>query len=282
MRAAYGEPLAVERLGGMSVASVWRVRFAAASLIVKVSRRGAERSFYERIAPVLREAGVPIPLLEWSGSSEGNHWLVLEDLPAELDSPAGQAWTPDPRMMNVLARLHLATRDLALDLEPPGIRWTESVSEQAAECFPPQVRSPVMERFGALQDQWSSLPTGWCWISGDPSRPNWGMRNNGEAMLFDWELFRRGAPWEDLAPMVPGLPQREQFDACALAYREAIGSCGEAFPWDIDWFARAMAVAKVATVVTLLAANAGGRAHVPAEYVADLVARVPPWLESLE
>ncbi len=42
-------------------------------------------------------------------------------------------------------------------------------------------------------------------ISGDSNAGNWGQRENGELVLFDWERFSTGHVAIDLAPLIEGM-----------------------------------------------------------------------------
>jgi aminoglycoside phosphotransferase (APT) family kinase protein len=284
LRGAYGRPLAVEPLGGMSVARVYRVRFSHRSLIVKTSPRPAEARFYERVAPRLRDAGVPIPRLECVAHLLGAHWLVLEDIPAPLPVPPLDRWRPDPRVITVLARLHRVTHEWPPDVpESHTWAWTDRITDRALTCFPADIAAELAPTLRTLQYEAAHLADGWCWISGDASPPNWGVRPGGGLALFDWELYRPGLPAADLAPTVPGLPSPDRFRqtaACYLdAWREVDG--GLCLPWSLEALARDIAVAKAVTVVMLLRAHADKLARVPDEVVKQLVETVPPWLQRL-
>jgi hypothetical protein len=277
-----GRQASVERLGGMSVARVYRVRSAGRSVVVKTSPRTAEARFYERVAEPLRRAGVPAPRLEHLTWTPDGPWLVIEDIPAPFPTPSADSWQPDMRVMAVLARLHRATRAWTPDFpDAPPRAWTDQATETALSVLPPDTARAITPPLRALQHEAARLASGWCWISGDASPPNWGLRADGSPALFDWELFRRGVPASDLAPAVPGLPAPEQFRLAAAAYLAAWRDMGEALPWSLDELARDVAVAKVATVVMLLSAHATNAARVPDHYIAWLLADVPPWLARL-
>ncbi|WP_390909508.1 phosphotransferase family protein [Pantoea ananatis] len=47
---------------------------------------------------------------------------------------------------------------------------------------------------------------------------NWGKRENGELVLFDWERFGPGSPATDLAPLVKGMGREEDYRAIARRY----------------------------------------------------------------
>jgi aminoglycoside phosphotransferase (APT) family kinase protein len=280
LRRMHGEPLAVERLGGMSVARVYRVRFAARSVVVKTSPRPAEARFYESTAGRLRAAAVPIPRLEWLAHLPEGHWLVLEDIPTPLPVLPPDRWQPDPRVIAVLVRLHQTTRRMALDFPyAQAHAWTDGVTDTALRCFPTEGAEELAPRLRALQYQSAHLAAGWCWISGDTSPPNWGVRPDGTVALYDWELFRPGVPASDLAPVVPGLGDPDEFRRVAADYLAECDRSGEPLPWTLDALTRDVALAKLATVVMLLAAHAEGRARIPEDHIAWLVAAVPSWLQ---
>jgi hypothetical protein len=282
IRRMYGVPVAVERLGGMSVARVYRARFAEGSLIVKTSPRPAESLFYERVAGRLRQAGVAIPGLEWVAHLPDGHWLIIEDVPEPLPVPPRERWRPDPRVVAALVRLHRATRDWALDFPESRAReWSDDATDAALTCFPAGAARGLAPLLRALQQEARRLAEGWCWISGDPSPPNWGVRGDGSAVLYDWELFRRGLPATDVAITVAGLGDTEKYRLAAGSYLEEWSRVGGGLPWTAETIARDIAVAKVGTVVMLLRAHADGAARVPAEHVAWLVEAVPGWVRSL-
>jgi aminoglycoside phosphotransferase (APT) family kinase protein len=282
LRRTYGEPSGADQLGGMSLGRVYRVRFPGGSVIVKTSPRPSEALFYETVAGRLREAGIPIPEMEWSCHLPDSHWLILEDIPDPLPVPPLDRWRPDPRVVAVLARLHRTTRDWALAFpEARALVWTDRVTDAALTCFPARVATALEPHLRALQREARHLAEGWCWISGDTSPPNWGVCRDGGLALYDWELFRRGVPASDLAPAIAALGDGEQYRQIAARYLDAWGRAGEALPWSLDTLARDVALAKVAAVTMLLRAYADASARVPGDHITWLVASAPSWVQSL-
>jgi aminoglycoside phosphotransferase (APT) family kinase protein len=282
LRRTYGEPLGADRLGGMSLGQVYRVHFPDGSVIVKTSPRPSEVLFYETVAGRLRQSGIPIPEMEWSCHLPDSHWLVLEDIPDPLPVPPLDRWRPDQRVVAVLARLHRTTRAWGLAFpEARAHAWTDRVTDAALTCFPAGVAAELEPHLRALQSEARHLAEGWCWISGDASPPNWGVRRDGGLALYDWGLFRRGVPASDLAPAIPGLGDVDQYRQIAARYLDAWGGAGEVLPWSLDMLARDVALAKVAAVTMLLRAHADAVARVPTDYITWLVGRVPSWVQSL-
>jgi hypothetical protein len=110
-------------------------------------------------------------------------------------------------------------------------------------------------------------------ISGDPNPLNWGLRDDGTAVLFDWERLTIATPALDLAIAVPGLGDWIAFRAVAAGY---LGDARER----ADALARDIAAAKVWSVVELLAGVAAGAVTLsfPVERLTDTL---PSWLRKL-
>lgn len=281
LRLRYGEPLAVERLGGMSLGRVYRVRFASRSVIVKTSPVSAEADFYRSVAGWLRAAGVPIPELELAVDLSDSHWLVLEDIPAPLSPVQQDRWWQDERMLMALARLHATTRGWTLDAPAAPVRtWTDRVTDTALTCFPAAVAAELAAPLRRMQRESQHLREPWCWISGDPNPTNWGVRANGTLVLYDWERFQRGIPATDLAITVAGLGDRGTYAELAAGYATAWPS-DEALPWSVETLARDIALAKVATVIEFICLYAEGAVRPVDGLIPALRERVPPWIHAL-
>ena len=57
-------------------------------------------------------------------------------------------------------------------------------------------------------------------ISGDTNAGNWGIRQKGDAVLFDWERFGTGSPAIDLAPLIKGMGNISDFVHFAERYQD--------------------------------------------------------------
>ncbi|HYI15257.1 MAG TPA: hypothetical protein VEX37_07700, partial [Thermomicrobiales bacterium] len=134
----HGAPSRAERLAGMSLNGVWRVLFDDASVIVKAGASENESRFYERVAPSMRAAGIPIPALYLTHHEPERHWLVIEDIPTPLPIPSAGDWQPDERIVAILARLHATTRAEPPDLpEQEPHRWDPDATSAALNCLKP-------------------------------------------------------------------------------------------------------------------------------------------------
>jgi hypothetical protein len=210
----------------------------------------------------------------------GLNWLAIELLDPLAWPRPGEP--PDERVMATLARLHHATATLPIAVEPAVIgAWQPGDSEAALGWFEDTVAVELKPRLAHFEGEARRLADPWCWISGDPSPANWGQRSGGEVALFDWELFRPGVPATDLAITAAGFPARVDFEAVAGGYLTACVALGVAMPWTAAELARDMAVAKLGTMVVLLAGQARGHSNVPSHYIDRLVAGLPEWVAAI-
>lgn len=211
-----GTPVGLERLAGLSGATVRRVRFARLNLVIKVTSERTEFEFYRTVAPVLRARGIGIPELVVAGSLPDGYWLALEHIPEPLPSAR---WVADDDQMRALRRLHRNTLDLP-DLDDVVFtpEWTTAMTESALAWLPAPVAARVRRLLRPIRRAALSLFRPKCFISGDPNPRNWGLRADGSLVLFDWERFGRATPAIDVAITIPGLPDRDVLTTVAAGY----------------------------------------------------------------
>lgn len=124
--------------------------------------------------------------------------------------------------------------------------WSASALEKSLSLLELPARAErQMRRF---QQAGSVLFRQECLISGDTNAGNWGRRENGDTILFDWERFGTGSPAIDLAPLVKGMGSKQSI--LQLAERYSVF----ATHLDADRLAREIALAKawIVTEVVLL------------------------------
>ena len=278
----YGTPLAIERLGGMSGGRVYRVRCPGRSVVVKGTSRPWEVDFYRAVAPALAQRGVATPALEWSGQDGATWWLVLEDVPHPLPQAR---WLADPELLAMLRRLHASAIPHAP--ERPGAyrpAWTPGMTGAALSLLSGPVARRLAPLLESIRGAHPHLFAPRCPISGDPNPLNWGLRDDGTLVLYDWERFCYGTPALDLAITVPGLGDAAAFHRVAATYLRAARAESrptERAPRDtVEQLARDIAAAKVWTMVEFLGLAASGavRGGVPIE---ALVGRFPDWVRQV-
>jgi hypothetical protein len=273
LQGAYGDLTDMERLGGMSDAEVSRLQFRKKSVILKVSTRPGEAQFYKRAAPVLRGHAIPLPYVELNIEANSVCWLVLEDVPQPLPR---ERWFCDSEMLMILNRLHTLDLKLPTMFNPV---WTDTMTEKALACFGNDEAARFKTRLNSLQALYQHVFRQECLISADPNPKNWGLRDNGDIMLYDWERFSYGTPAIDLAITVPGLGNMEQFTQVAATYLQERERSGGAYPVPVEQLARDMAAAKLWAVVELLSGYQDGDENTVVRFI---VSGFEAWLEGLE
>jgi hypothetical protein len=267
----------IEKLGGMSGSGVWRATFGNKSVVLKKSRRPLESDFYQNIAPALRRQGVAIPAVYWQGcDGDSAYWLALESVPAPLPR---DRWGADPEILKILGNLHRATLPAQPDLtglfQPV---WNDAMTANALERLD---LDPA--RFGMALREWQAKaqllfrPTHP--ISADPNPANWGLREDGAAVLFDWERFTFGSPAIDVAIITTGLPTRGKLQQSAQKYLEVNPNTLEQ---SLENFAEDVKIAKIWVTLEFIYDFATRPATgIPESTIAWLRVEMPGWLESL-
>lgn len=275
----FGKPLRVLSLGeGQSQANVWRVQFPRQSVIIKRTQQLRERLFYTTIAPLLRDAGIPIPHLEWSDMVADVQWLLLEDIPNPLPRTR---WQADLEVLAVLRRLHQShlphQNDLSMFFYPA---WSAELTQDALVCFPAASANHLSFLLQEVQQDHQYLFAPQCWISADPNPTNWGVRHDGTVVLYDWERFGRGTPAIDLAITVPGLGEMTTFRAVADRYlSEPVHSLPQAVS-SRETLLHDMVIAKAWTVIEYLSMYSRG-APARSTTISTLIQQFPVWLNDI-
>lgn len=257
----------IETLRGKSGARVYRAHFPNDSVIVKESAK--EARFYRNIAPVLRANAIPLPE---TVAIFGDSWVVLEDIPLPANAD-------DARMVAILARLHTIVAEIQIeDAYMP--TWTEELTEKALACFSDDLARQFRPVFADLRHQAQALFQPEVYISGDPNLANWGARQVGTLILFDWERFTRGTPAIDLAITVAGLGNQEQFSKTAQVYLDERRKLGCDYEISAENLAESMVLAKLLIVIEFLSNYTDGRLQPDATL--DYIRReLPAWMKAL-
>jgi hypothetical protein len=269
VEAEVGGPPAVELLGGTSGRRVARVSGPGGAVVVKQGAHPREVAFYRDVAPHL-EPGITVPRAVVADSA----WLVLEHVPEPLPR---ERWLGDTSVMRSLAALHRseAARDRVGDPFQPG--WTSSLTQAAVQRLDRDDRdrtAGVVDRLRHEADRWL---TGDVLVSGDPSPPNWGQRDDGTLVLFDWERAGVATPAVDVAITVPGMPTRDQLEIVAAEYLQVQHRAH--VHWSHEDFTRGLAVVKTWSYLELLAEQRDDAALVEVQH--RLARALPAWVAAL-
>jgi aminoglycoside phosphotransferase (APT) family kinase protein len=193
-----------------------------------------------------------IPALEAVRHADEGDWLIVENIPHPLPQ---ERWWADPEILAVLRSLHRAT--FQAPHQYPGVfrpGWGSDMTDSALSLFPERTAAEVRPLLSSMQEGAAHLFAPLCSISGDPNPSNWGLREDGSLVLFDWERFGAGTPALDLAITVPGLGKEDDRRAVASAYLVGWPDA----PFALDRLIPDMALAKAWTVVELLSGYAEG------------------------
>jgi len=158
-----------------------------------------EFAFYQHTAARLNQAGIATPAL--LSADPGLRKLRLEYLPCTLDQTAVAA----DEILAMLGRLHGYPRSPEWLYHRHG--WSETALEKTLRLLAlPDRTAQQLRSFQRASDVLFNDQT---LISGDSNAGNWGKRESGEIVLFDWERFGTGSPAIDLAPLIKGMGSRE-------------------------------------------------------------------------
>lgn len=266
----------LEKLGGMSGSSVYRASLGNKLVILKNSVRSQESEFYKNMAPSLGEQGVAIPEVYWQGDADGLHWLALENIPQLLPR---ERWGADPQVLVILGNLHRATLPTGLDLSRlyrPA--WDDAMTENAVKMLDLDSMR-LVPTLREWQEKAQLLFRPDTLISADPNPGNWGLREDGSAVLFDWERFTFGSPAIDVSIITTGLPGKAALRHNAGRYLEVNPNIVDK---TLDDFAEDVKIAKAwSTVEFIYDFATHPDTGIPLDTIEWLREEMPGWLESL-
>ncbi|CAE6901535.1 thiamine kinase activity [Vibrio sp. B1ASS3] len=231
--------------------------------VLKQGASKIELCFYQEVAPKL--VGVNSPaLLKIEGSN-----LYIERIAntISLDELRNRS-----DLYFQLASIHLSKYRPVVPVKTH--RWTTIDTHEALGTlgFSGEVASAI-ERLQSISSQIFEYDT---LISGDTNDGNWGTRNNGELVLFDWERFGQGSPAIDLAPLVKGLGRISDYEKIISQYIEHNTAISETKLLEHLIIAKCWIVIEVVNILV--------RRNNPEKnkYINWFQANIPKWLTSVE
>ncbi|AZI86235.1 aminoglycoside phosphotransferase [Kosakonia sp. CCTCC M2018092] len=201
--------MTAENLAQMGAARVVkRVNAAGITVIEKAPVSKVEYAFYHQVAPELKRAEILTPALLAANAS--SRALTLEAIP----SPVSQQNVTCDAIVSMLARLHRFAPDRNWHYHTH--RWPDAQLELSLHLLAlPEAATRALRRCQRDSDRLFAEAG---LISGDSNAGNWGQRENGEFVLFDWERFSTGHPAIDLAPLIKGMGTPEEYQRLAARY----------------------------------------------------------------
>lgn len=245
-------------LHGIGSVGAYRCFSTQESVVAKVTPSRQEYAVYSEIRPRLTHWGVSMPETLGHGQEGQTFWWVMEDVPRPLPK---HRWQADPAMVETLFRLHARSWQSAFPIPNPfRPQWTDETTLAAVSCFDKGGRSTLAHHLALWKQAAIPLLNPCCWISGDPNPTNWGIREDGAVVLFDWERFGLGTPAIDLAITMPGLGSRggkleRSLASYYIGFWERTGSTA---PYTVASLAQSIRIAKVWSSVDFLGMFARG------------------------
>ena len=192
-------------LSKMGSAKVTLVNRNGVPCIRKQGAGEVEISFYQHAAQHL--SGVHSPkLLAVEGDT-----LFIEHIPHSLTINELQTTS---EVYQQLSRIHQSQYSPSFAVKEHS--WSTSDTEAALMSLNlPQVTQDSLLHIQKFSDALFHHNT---LVSGDTNQGNWGKRDNGQIVLFDWERFGYGSPAIDLAPLVSQMGTLSDYECIVDQY----------------------------------------------------------------
>ena len=212
-------------LAQMGTAHVRKTRYLNQSAIEKQNTSEVEIHFYQHCAPLLKESGVNSPSIYQADPLSNK--LVMEFIPTTISA---EALFLEPKALAHLAAIHklspsqIIGPDSKTDKHPLNTialhthEWTQQQTDITFACL--RLPDQTMAFIENIRSRSQCLFRKDHLISGDSNHGNWGLRENGELVQFDWERFGYGSPAIDLAPMIPKMGARDDYKNIAKRYAQ--------------------------------------------------------------
>ncbi len=230
--------------------------------IRKSGASAVERHFYQYAASHLSGLNTPALL------KVEEETLFLEQIPHPVTLTQ---LNHNEQTFVQLASLHNTNYQPDFAVKKHGWPLADTDEALSVLCLP----EATNEQIHHIQQVGNELFEESCLISGDSNQGNWGTRDNGQLVLFDWERFGYGSPAIDLAPLVPRMGSLAEYEAIIEHYlRHSSLLSG-------DRLLRHLVIAKcwlIIEVTNLLTRRAKPQAQ---QYLEWYRQQVPHWLESV-
>ncbi|MGR5209018.1 phosphotransferase [Vibrio rotiferianus] len=199
-----------KELSQMGTAQVYLVEMDGRKVIEKRNPTRVEVAFYQQHSATFNQLGILVPKFVGFDTEQDTLWI--EYIPHQIDQ---DFLLQDPRILSRLVRIH--------QTPPPSDNvlfkthnWTEQATASALETLQLDAQTEACLRHFKTKAQY--LFKSQTLLSGDSNAGNWGLRDNGELVLFDWERFSTGHPAIDLSPLVAGMGTMEDYKQVTKQY----------------------------------------------------------------
>ncbi|KXO13408.1 Protein kinase-like protein [Moritella sp. JT01] len=196
-----------KELSQMGEAQVYLTEYQGVQCIQKINATSIEVDFYKLVAPKLRAIGVGIPELF---DNQGRD-LFIEYIPNPFTLTE---LIQTSEMYEQLLLVHNCNEPYQMPIKQH--KWEISQTDSALLAL--NIPKSCENLFHYMQKKSSILFESENYISGDTNSGNWGRRNDGSIVLFDWERFGKGSPAIDLAPLVQGMGNHTEYSKIVECY----------------------------------------------------------------
>ncbi|TFH89220.1 phosphotransferase family protein [Vibrio ouci] len=197
--------MSTQDLSKMGAARVSIETVGGINCVRKEGASEVEMHFYQSAAPNL--VGVNTPELL---KVDGSH-LYIEYIPNRISLMDLRAKSD---LFSQLAALHCSEYTPTFAVKKH--EWTAFATEEAFKVL--NLSGAVESSIKRIQSLSAGIFECKDLISGDTNEGNWGTRDNGDLVLFDWERFGQGSPAIDLAPLVSGLGSIAEYREIVTQY----------------------------------------------------------------
>ncbi len=204
LKKSFGTPFGVKKLNGIkSEGGCYRIKFSNISVIVKQMIEPQEYLFYTQCTKFMNKVNNNIPNLYYYHQNAKSYWIVLEDIPNPLPK---ERWNADPQVVKVLFDLHSEMWGEKLSISNYYLpHWDDGLTTRVLGLFSTEIGKQIKPLLCEIQQKSQQLFEPYCWINADTNPTNWGIRNDGTVVLFDWERVTCGSPAIDLSITISGL-----------------------------------------------------------------------------
>jgi Phosphotransferase enzyme family len=242
----------IEELSGVNPGreiSSYRIHSTNRTFILKQCTKKREFDFYNYHDSFCKDNDIYIPELYTSGVEQGEHWILIEDIPMPFPKTR---WRADSEQILQLYKLHSCSlfNDVVLK-DPYPFYWNEEHVEKVKKLVDQELVGKIEE----LKKQTTVLYHPYCMISGDPNPTNWGIRKNGDLVLFDFERIGYGNPAIDLAITIPGFGSEDGSLEHSIAEMYLSYWKINTFPFSVDELTKQIQSAKMWIAIDYVAHN---------------------------
>ncbi|WP_051957339.1 phosphotransferase family protein [Bacillus sp. UNC322MFChir4.1] len=251
----YGNPKGINELNGVNKekgVSCLQLLFEKTSIIIKNTAYKREYDVYNHLASSFQSKEIHIPDTYYTYEEKNTYWFVIEDIP--LSFPKTR-WKGDIEQIKYLFTLHFNTWNQNLKINEPFIfQWNESLNSKALKLLPLNLKTVIEDLRIVSKDIFFPF----CCVSGDPNPTNWGIRNNNQLVLFDWERIGYGSPVIDLAIIIPGLGTTNKSLEASIAntYLNFWKATSTSFPYSASELIQQITLAKIWSALDFIVNNA--------------------------